>query len=82
MPPPAFLGQVGGSSWSLHRHTHPETSREWAPSGPSHPWGPAAQLQPVGFRASLSGAPFWFQVVGRELGHRRRDAVLGASDVP
>lgn len=48
MHPPAFLGQVEDSSWSLHRHTHPETSPEWAPSSPSHPRGPAAQLQPVG----------------------------------
>lgn len=47
--PATFLGQVEDDSGSLHRHTHPETSQEWAPSSPSHPQGPAAQLQPVGF---------------------------------
>lgn len=55
--PPAFLGQVEGSSWSLSRHTHPETSREWAPSGASRPRGPEAQLQPVGFQRSHFGCP-------------------------
>lgn len=82
--PPAFLGQVEGSSWSLGGWTHPPRSIPGMGSlWPCRPRGPAAQLQPLRLQrsCSASGAPFWSQVVRRELGHRMKGTVLLASDL-
>lgn len=64
MYPPAFLGQVEGSSWSLAGHTHPQTSQEWAPSAPpilgASSTAATSGVPEKPFRVPLSG-PKWFE---------------------
>lgn len=43
-------------SWGLRRHTHPETSREWAPPAPAL-LGPSHTAAALGFQESYLGCP-------------------------